>query len=61
MNFCELESCLSLNQTLIDNLLRQARLNNMEDVSVKNELNRLNKQRNKIISLIEEKLDEEFI
>lgn len=61
MNFCELESCLSLNQTLIDNLLRQARLNNMEDVSVKNELNRLNKQRNKIISLIEEKLDETFI
>lgn len=61
MNFCELESCLSLNQTLIDNLLRQARLNNMEDVSVKNELNRLNNQRNKIISLIEEKLDETFI
>lgn len=61
MNFCELESCLSLNQTLIDNLLRQARLNNMEDVSVKNELNRLNKQRNKIIALIEEKLDETFI
>lgn len=61
MDFCELKSCLSLNQTLIDNLLRQARLNDMEDVSVKNELNRLNKQRSKIIALIEKKLDETFI
>lgn len=64
MTFLELESSLNLNQTLIDGIIRNMKINNNVSVLTKSsfnsELNKLNKQRDKIIDKIKAKLDESF-
>lgn len=64
MTFLELESSLNLNQTLIDGIIRNMKINNNVSVLTKSsfnsELNKLNKQRDKIIDKIKVKLDESF-
>jgi hypothetical protein len=58
----ELESYLNLIQTLIDDIIRKSNINNdINNLSSKStKLNRLNRQRDKIIAEIEKKLDETF-
>lgn len=65
MNFTitELESYLNLIQNLIDETLRQARINNPKKIInpyIKIRLKKLNKQKDIIIEEIEKKIDEAF-
>ena len=58
----ELESCLRLNQTLIDEVIRNAKINcGMEIIKgYQDKLDKLNKQKGIIINEIEHRLDEMF-
>ncbi len=58
----ELESCLRLNQTLIDEVIRNAKINcGMENIKgYQDKLDKLNKQKGIIINEIEHRLDEMF-
>ena len=58
LSIMELESCLNLNQTLIDNVVRSSKINNIQSIQVQNKLNKLNKQRDIIIKQVEIKLNE---
>lgn len=64
MTFSELESSLNLNQVLIDDIIREMKINNpITDVlksSFNSKLKKLNKRRDKIIEQIKEKLNEAF-
>ena len=54
----ELESCLNLNQVLIDNIIRRSKINDIQNIQIQKKLNELNKQREIIIKQIENKLNE---
>lgn len=58
----ELESCLRLNQTLIDEVIRNAKINcGMENIKgYQDKLDKLNKQKGIIINEIEHRLNEMF-
>lgn len=58
LTIIELESCLNLNQILIDNIIRRSKINNIQDIQLQKKLNELNKQREIIINQIENKLNE---
>ena len=58
LTITELESCLNLNQVLIDNIIRRSKINNIQDIQLQKKLNELNKQREIIINQIENKLNE---
>lgn len=58
LTIIELESCLNLNQILIDNIIRRSKINNIQDMQLQKKLNELNKQREIIINQIENKLNE---
>ena len=58
LSIIELESCLNLNQILIDNVVRGSKINGMQNAQLQKELNELNKQRQIIINQIEKKLHE---
>ena len=58
LSIIELESCLKLNQILIENIIRRAKINNIQDIQHQKKLNELNKQREIIINQIENKLNE---
>ena len=53
-----MESCLNLNQVLIDNVIRRSKINDIQNIQVQKKLNELNKQREIIIKQIELKLNE---
>ena len=56
----ELESFLNCTQFMIDNLMREANINKINDFSTNKKLRKLTKYRTEIISLIETQLDEAF-
>ena len=56
----ELESLLNVTQFLIDNLMREANINNVNNLSANQKLQKLTKYRTKIMSLIDTQLDEIF-
>ena len=58
LSIIELESCLNLNQILIDNIIRRSKINDIQNIQVQKKLNELNKQRQIIINQIEKKLHE---
>lgn len=58
LKITELESCLNLNQILIDNIIRRSKINDIQNIQVQKKLNELNKQREIIIKQIELKLNE---
>lgn len=58
LSIIELESCLNLNQILIDNVVRSSKINDVQNIQVQKKLNKLNKQREIIISQIIKKLNE---
>ena len=58
LSIIELESCLNLNQVLIDNIIRRSKINDIQNIQVQKKLNELNKQREIIIKQIENKLNE---
>ena len=58
LSIIELESCLNLNQVLIDNVIRRSKINDIQNIQVQKKLNELNKQREIIIKQIENKLNE---
>lgn len=58
LTITELESCLNLNQILIDNVVRRSKINDIQNIQVQRKLNELNKQREIIIRQIETKLNE---
>ena len=58
LTITELESCLNLNQVLIDNVIRRSKINDIQNIQVQKKLNELNKQREIIIKQIENKLNE---
>ena len=58
LSIIELESCLNLNQILIDNIIRRSKINDIQNIQVQKKLNELNKQREIIINQIENKLNE---
>ena len=58
LSIIELESCLNLNQTLIDNVVRSSKINDIQGIQVQKKLNELNKQREIIIKQVEIKLNE---
>lgn len=58
LGIVELESCLNLNQTLIDNVIRSSKINDIQGIRVQEKLNELNKQREIIINQITKKLNE---
>ena len=58
LSIIELESCLNLNQVLIDNIIRRSKINDIQNIQVQKKLNELNKQREIIIKQIELKLNE---
>ena len=58
LTITELESCLNLNQILIDNIIRRSKINDIQNIQVQKKLNELNKQREIIIKQIELKLNE---
>ena len=58
LTITELESCLNLNQVLIDNIIRRSKINDIQNIQVQKKLNELNKQREIIIKQIENKLNE---
>ena len=59
LTISELESCINLNQFLIDDVIRKAKMNGNTPATIcQVKLNKLNRQRDIIINLIENKLDE---
>lgn len=58
LKITELESCLNLNQILIDNIIRRSKINDIQNIQLQKKLNELNKQREIIIKQIEFKLNE---
>ena len=58
LSIIELESCLNLNQILIDNVVRSSKINDIQNTQVQKKLNKLNKQREIIIIQITKKLNE---
>ena len=58
LSIIELESCLNLNQILIDNVVRSSKINDIQNIQVQKKLNKLNKQREIIINQIAKKLNE---
>ena len=58
LSIIELESCLNLNQILIDNVVRGSKINGIQNAQLRKKLNELNKQRQIIINQIEKKLHE---
>ena len=58
LTIIELESCLNLNQILIDNIIRRSKINDIQNIQLQKKLNELNKQREIIIKQIENKLNE---
>lgn len=58
LSIIELESCLNLNQILIDNVVRSSKINDIQNSQVQKKLNKLNKQREIIIIQITKKLNE---
>ena len=58
LTIIELESCLNLNQILIDNIIRRSKINDIQNIQLQKKLNELNKQREIIIKQIELKLNE---
>ena len=58
LSIIELESCLNLNQILIDNVVRGSKINGIQNAQLQKKLNELNKQREIIIKQIELKLNE---
>ena len=58
LSIIELESCLNLNQILIDNVVRGSKINGIQNAQLQKKLNELNKQRQIIINQIENKLNE---
>jgi hypothetical protein len=60
LNIRELETLLNVTQTMIDNTLREANLNNANNLSSNKKLQKFTNYRSKIMTLIEEKLDENF-
>jgi len=60
LNITELKSYLDVIQCLIDNTIREAKMNNTENLHSNQRLQKFNKYRNMIINEIEEKLDETF-
>ena len=58
LTITELESCLNLNQILIDNIIRRSKINDIQNIQLQKKLNELNKQREIIINQIENKLNE---
>ena len=58
LSIIELESCLNINQTLIDNVVRSSKINDIQGIQVQKKLNELNKQREIIINQITKKLNE---
>ena len=58
LKITELESCLNLNQILIDNIIRRSKINDIQNIQLQKKLNELNKQREIIIKQIENKLNE---
>ena len=58
LSIIELESCLNLNQVLIDNVIRRSKINDIQNIQIQKKLNELNKQREIIIKQIENKLNE---
>lgn len=60
LTILELESLLNSTQFMIDNVMREAKMNNSEDFFVNKKLNKLTKYRGRIMYLIERQLDELF-
>ena len=58
LTITELESCLNLNQILIDNIIRRSKINDIQNIQIQKKLNELNKQKEIIINQIEKKLNE---
>ena len=58
LKITELESCLNLNQILIDNIIRRSKINDIQNIQLQKKINELNKQREIIIKQIELKLNE---
>lgn len=58
LSIIELESCLNLNQILIDNVVRGSKINGIQNAQLQKKLNELNKQRQIITNQIEKKLHE---
>ena len=58
LSIIELESCLNINQILIDNIIRRSKINDIQNIQVQKKLNELNKQREIIIKQIENKLND---
>jgi len=58
LGIIELESCLNLNQILIDNVVRSSKINDIQGIKIQKKLNELNKQREIIINQINKKLNE---
>ena len=58
LTITELESCLNLNQVLIDNIIRRSKINDIQNIQIQKKLNELNKQKEIIINQIEKKLNE---
>lgn len=58
LSIIELESCLKLNQILIDNVVRSSKINDIQSIQIQKKLNELNKQREIIINQITKKLNE---
>jgi hypothetical protein len=60
LTLTELESLLNSIQFMIDNIMREAKINNDNDFIANQKLQKLTKYRNRIIFLIERELDEIF-
>ena len=58
LTLTELESLLNSIQFMIDNIMREAKINNDNDFIANQKLQKLTKYRNRIIFLIERELDE---
>lgn len=56
----ELETLLNTTQFLIDNLMREANINNINNLPSNQKLQKLTRYRTKIITQLEDKLDETF-
>lgn len=56
----ELESLLNVTQFLIDNLMREAKINSTISLNTNQKLQKLTRYRTEIMSLIDRKLDEFF-
>lgn len=56
----ELETLLNTTQFLIDNLMREANINNINNLQSNQKLQKLTRYRTKIITQLEDKLDEIF-